>query len=170
MPVLPFHDMKIHMTNPYTLTCAAELISILREKRPEVGVIVAPYEADAQLAFLVREGHVDVIVGEDSDTIPFGCKEMIYKLAKDGSCTRLVLQDLYTKATPGFDMREFTPEMTVAMCVAAGCDYLKNIKNFGLKKAYEMIKKQKSAVRMVDDMKPIILTEYEKDKGTCIYI
>ena len=47
-----------------------------------MGICVAPYEADAQLALLVRGGHVDVIVGEDSDTIPFGCKEMIYKLGK----------------------------------------------------------------------------------------
>ncbi len=66
---------------------AAELIRVLRRNRPEVNICVAPYEADAQLALLCKEGHVDVVVGEDSDTIPFACTEMIYKLAKDGSCT-----------------------------------------------------------------------------------
>lgn len=30
------------------------------------------------------------------------------------------------------------------MCIAAGCDYLKNIKGFGIKKAYELTKQQAS--------------------------
>ena len=37
---------------------------------------VAPYEADAQLSFLCRENLVDAVIGEDSDTIPYGCKEV----------------------------------------------------------------------------------------------
>ena len=38
--------------------------------------IVAPYEADAQLAFLSIQGHADVVITEDSDTIPFGCRKV----------------------------------------------------------------------------------------------
>jgi 5'-3' exonuclease len=37
---------------------------------------VAPYEADAQLAYLCREGYVDAVIAEDSDTVPYGCKEV----------------------------------------------------------------------------------------------
>lgn len=36
--------------------------------------MVAPYEADAQLCFLEREGYVDGIITEDSDLLVFGCK------------------------------------------------------------------------------------------------
>ena len=38
--------------------------------------IVAPYEADAQLAFLSIQGQADVVITEDSDTIPFGCRKV----------------------------------------------------------------------------------------------
>jgi exonuclease-1 len=34
---------------------------------------VAPYEADAQLAFLNKAGIAQVIVTEDSDLLLFGC-------------------------------------------------------------------------------------------------
>lgn len=37
--------------------------------------MVAPYEADAQLCFLEREGYVDGIITEDSDLLVFGCKQ-----------------------------------------------------------------------------------------------
>lgn len=38
--------------------------------------IVAPYEADAQLAFLVSEGYADFAITEDSDLLVYGCKEV----------------------------------------------------------------------------------------------
>ena len=41
-----------------------------------VEYIVAPYEADAQLCFLEREGIVDGIITEDSDLLVFGCKQV----------------------------------------------------------------------------------------------
>jgi exonuclease-1 len=37
---------------------------------------VAPYEADAQLYYLEREGYVDGIITEDSDLLVFGCKQV----------------------------------------------------------------------------------------------
>lgn len=42
-----------------------------------VELIVAPYEADAQLAFLSRSGAVDVVLSEDSDCLPYGCKKVM---------------------------------------------------------------------------------------------
>ncbi|VDL67709.1 unnamed protein product, partial [Nippostrongylus brasiliensis] len=41
-----------------------------------VDVIVAPYEADAQLTFLVSEGFADLVITEDSDLIAFGCERV----------------------------------------------------------------------------------------------
>lgn len=40
-------------------------------------LIVAPYEADAQLAYLSRSGTVDVVITEDSDCLPYGCKKVL---------------------------------------------------------------------------------------------
>ena len=37
---------------------------------------MAPYEADAQLAYLSKEGVVDLIITEDSDLVVFGCRKV----------------------------------------------------------------------------------------------
>lgn len=49
---------------------AYNLIRKLKEEKVEC--IVAPYEADAQLAFLARSGYVSCVITEDSDLIPYG--------------------------------------------------------------------------------------------------
>lgn len=41
-----------------------------------IDCIVAPYEADAQLAYLNINRIVDVVITEDSDLILFGCKKV----------------------------------------------------------------------------------------------
>ena len=41
-----------------------------------VDCVVAPYEADAQLAFLSKVGLAQAIITEDSDLLAFGCKKV----------------------------------------------------------------------------------------------
>lgn len=41
-----------------------------------IDYIVAPYEADAQMAFMEKEGLVDGIITEDSDMLVFGCRNV----------------------------------------------------------------------------------------------
>jgi exonuclease-1 len=38
-----------------------------------VAVLVAPYEADAQMAYLARSGVVAAVVTEDSDLVAYAC-------------------------------------------------------------------------------------------------
>ena len=47
------------------------LLQVCRDKG--VDCIVAPYEADAQLAFLNKSGIAQVVITEDSDLLLFGC-------------------------------------------------------------------------------------------------
>lgn len=51
-----------------------------------IEVIVAPYEADAQIAYMVREGIADVGISEDSDLLVYGCPRLITKLRNPGDC------------------------------------------------------------------------------------
>lgn len=46
---------------------------------------VAPYEADAQLAYLWLQKHVDIVFTEDSDLLAFGVKKVFFKMDPDGN-------------------------------------------------------------------------------------
>lgn len=46
---------------------------------------MAPYEADAQLAYLEKEGIVDLVITEDSDLLVFGCKRVLFKMDDSGN-------------------------------------------------------------------------------------
>lgn len=58
------------------------LIAVLIQLK--VKVIVAPYEADAQIAYLCKSKLCDFAISEDSDLIPFGCKKVLFKLQPNG--------------------------------------------------------------------------------------
>lgn len=60
------------------------LVDVLRALNIEV--IVAPYEADAQIAYLVKEGIADFAISEDSDLITYGCPTLLMKLTFSGMC------------------------------------------------------------------------------------
>lgn len=56
-----------------------------------VQYIVAPYEADAQLAYLEKTGVIDAILTEDSDLLVFGCKRVGCSDVDHVICTHRVL-------------------------------------------------------------------------------
>ena len=58
---------------------------------------MAPYEADAQLAFLSLAGIADLIISEDSDLAPFGCDKILCKMDTTGNGT-LVSCSFYSDA------------------------------------------------------------------------
>lgn len=50
----------------------------------DIEYVVAPYEADAQLAFLWNSGRADVVFTEDSDLLAFGVKKCFFKMDNMG--------------------------------------------------------------------------------------
>ena len=50
--------------------------------------VVAPYEADVQMAYLIRHGFVDGVITEDSDMIPHQCKSVFFKWTPTASAKR----------------------------------------------------------------------------------
>lgn len=55
---------------------ALELIKHCQSEN--IDCIVAPYEADAQLAYLNISGIADLVITEDSDLTLFGCKKVSF--------------------------------------------------------------------------------------------
>ena len=49
-------------------------------KEIEIEFVVAPYEADAQMAYMVKQGIADFAISEDSDLIAYGCPKQLMKL------------------------------------------------------------------------------------------
>jgi exonuclease-1 len=68
---------------------AWRILKGIRQTYPQVECIVAPYEADAQLAYLSKIGYVDAVITEDSDLIPFGAACIIYKLDHNYECKQI---------------------------------------------------------------------------------
>ena len=134
-----------HFTSSVDITplMAAKLIQVLKNHRPTVEYLVAPREADAQLAYLSLNGHIDIVIAEDSDTIPYACKEVIYKLDIVGNCQHLVLEHLFSNPMPAFDLTSFDQDMLVMTCVLSGCDYLDSLKGFGIKNSHKLVAKHR---------------------------
>jgi exonuclease-1 len=118
---------------------ARQLIEVL--KQHGVQYIVAPYEADAQLAYLEREGIISGILSEDSDLLVFGAKCLLTKLDQYGDCIEINRDDFTACreiSLVGWSDREFR-----LMAILSGCDYLASIDKMGLKTAYRLVRKYK---------------------------
>ncbi|KAL2117522.1 hypothetical protein VTJ04DRAFT_7182 [Mycothermus thermophilus] len=116
-------------------------------KKADVPYVVAPYEADAQLVYLERQGLISGIVSEDSDLLVFGAKRLLTKLDKYGQCVEINRRDFCAVrevSLTGWTDREFRH-----MAILSGCDYLDSVNNIGLKTAYRLIRKHKTPERII---------------------
>ncbi|XP_044772360.1 exonuclease 1 isoform X2 [Neomonachus schauinslandi] len=102
-----------------------------------VDCLVAPYEADAQLAYLNKTGIVQAIITEDSDLLAFGCKKVILKMDQFGNGLEIDQVRLGMCRQLG-DV--FTEEKFRYMCILSGCDYLSSLRGIGLAKACKVLR------------------------------
>ncbi|XP_021571103.1 exonuclease 1 isoform X2 [Carlito syrichta] len=102
-----------------------------------VDCLVAPYEADAQLAYLNKAGIVQAVITEDSDLLAFGCKKVILKMDHFGNGLEIDQARLGMCKQLG-DV--FTEEKFRYMCILSGCDYLSSLRGIGLAKACKVLR------------------------------
>lgn len=141
---------------------------ILALKEINVEYYVAPYEADAQLAFLWKTGHVDVVFTEDSDLLAFGVGVCFFKMDNQGNGQEIDMQNLKkVKGKPNF--KDFSHEMLLTACILSGCDYLDSIKGIGFKKAVKLVDDagkentfMEAMTALRDEGKVSIPSKYEK--------
>ncbi|CAH1402373.1 unnamed protein product [Nezara viridula] len=135
-----------------------------------VDCIVAPFEADAQLAYMNLTGFAHIIITEDSDLMLFGCKLVLFKMDLNGNGVLIEQQKipLAMKQHPN----QFSMDKFRYMCILSGCDYLKSLPGIGLAKACKFIKKTaddniKRALTRLGaylNMPNLIVTEDYRDK------
>lgn len=102
-----------------------------------VDCVVAPYEADAQLAHLSKSGLAQAVITEDSDLLAFGCKKVILKMDKQGNGLEIDQSNLGRCRSLG---NVFTEEKFRHMCILSGCDYLASLHGIGLGKACKLLR------------------------------
>ncbi|TFY56272.1 hypothetical protein EVJ58_g7740 [Rhodofomes roseus] len=131
---------------------AYQLIKALRAEG--IPYVVAPYEADAQLAYLERIGVVDGVITEDSDLLVFGCRKVLLKLDVVESVVTCISRGDFGSAgaAGGMPLLGWSDAQFRRMAILSGCDYLASIPGVGLKTAWSLLRKHKTvenAVRML---------------------
>ena len=132
----------------YSSVVDAVIVALRSEKIP---FLVAPYEADAQLAFLQLNGYIDLVVTEDSDLIAYGLlTPVLYRLhrnSQDSMSTGILLRrnDLaavfdYHVQKNSIDLTDFTPSMMACLFSCLGCDYCSKLRGIGLSLACREIR------------------------------
>lgn len=100
----------------------------------KIKYIVAPFEADAQLAYLYKEGLIDAVLTNDSDLIIYGVEHIIFLRPKE---------DSYYKYQPSDEIQYVNNLEKVYLPMVAfliGCDYFRGIKGVGWRRAFELVK------------------------------
>ena len=122
-------------------------------KELEIEYVVAPYEADAQMAYMVKSGQAAFAISEDSDLIAYGCPKILMKLDFYGLAQVWDVEE-FTKMTVDVakdknltslkQLQSLSSEQFRYACVMAGCEYLPNIERIGLKVALKHFAKHKT--------------------------
>jgi exonuclease-1 len=113
--------------------------------------IVAPYEADAQLAYLSQSGYVDFVVTIDTDLVPFGAQHILYDLdTVTGNGLYYNRNNLLTQkpSTKDLSFYNWTFDMFLWFCILCGCDYM-NVKNLGPKRAHGIVEECRTKPRVL---------------------
>eukprot|EP00808_Paulinella_micropora_P031147 g6758.t1 len=123
-------------------------IAALRQLKVEY--MVAPYEADAQLAYLYTHDLADVVITEDSDLLVFGCK-ILTKLDREGNVVefdkaalaqyRPSAEEKEAESDYAFlkGVKSCTGQQFMQACILSGCDYLEGVRGIGLKTAMKLL-------------------------------
>ncbi|KAK1936613.1 Exonuclease 1 [Phytophthora citrophthora] len=120
-----------------------------------VPFVVAPFEADAQMVWMCKEGLAAGIVTEDSDVVVYGLtanvsSPVLVKLEDDGSAQAVSRSILHknSKASSAALLKKIhfltsgekePTRMFVQVCILAGCDFIDSLPNVGFATAVKHI-------------------------------
>ncbi|KAL6721156.1 Rad2 nuclease [Lecanora helva] len=140
---------QAHLELQKAVDVTPEMARDLIDELKKIGVqyIVAPYEADAQLVYLERQGVIQGMLSEDSDLLVFGAKCLLTKLDQYGDCVEINRADF--TACRDVNLVGWSDAEFRRMAILSGCDYLASISRMGLKSAYRYVRKYKSIEKIL---------------------
>ncbi|KAG6404111.1 hypothetical protein SASPL_136351 [Salvia splendens] len=117
----------------------------------------APYEADAQLAYLAsletEKGGIVAIISEDSDLLAYNCPAVVFKMDRYGKGEEIILKNALNVAGRKPSFMNFDRELFTGMCILAGCDFLPSVPGIGIVKAYNLVAKYRNLDRVLSVLK-----------------
>ncbi|CEP62317.1 exonuclease 1 LALA0_S05e02872g [Lachancea lanzarotensis] len=141
-------------------------------KVQSIQYVVAPFEADAQMVYLEKEGLVQGIISEDSDLLIFGCRKLITKLNDHGEAVEICRDD-FSSLPSKFPLSELTPEQLRILVCLSGCDYTSGIPKIGLLTAIKLVLKFKTMDKIIQSIqregKRIVPTEFADEYKRATY-
>jgi exonuclease 1 len=132
-------EAKSYLRRSVNITHSMALKLIQECRKRNVDCIVAPYEADAQLAYLNVKNIAQYVITEDSDLVLFGCTQIIFKLDLNGN--GMLVESNKLHLAMGCREDRYTLERFRYMCILSGCDYMDSLSGIGLAKACKFILK-----------------------------
>ena len=132
-----------------TPAIAQSLIMVLKQMNVEC--IVAPYEADAQLAYLAHSSYIDVVITEDSDLIAYLTPSVLFKVDHGGK--GILIQASRLADNTDLPLGSFSEDMLLTNLVLAGCDYSQSLKGIGIKKANRLVAEHKTLPKILEALR-----------------
>lgn len=130
-------EARSYLRRSVDITHAMALDLIKECRKMNVDCIVAPYEADAQLAYLNIKNIAQLVITEDSDLILFGCTKVLFKMDLHGTGTLVETSKLpHVMKCP---IQHYTFDKFRRMCIMSGCDYLASLPGIGLAKSRQFV-------------------------------
>ena len=136
-----------------SMVISSKMINLFIEilHKLDIEVIIAPYEADAQISYLCKEGIADFGVSEDSDIVVFGWPTLVCKLQPSGDWSVIRINEIWEKSFKTkwkdkglLELAQFNHEVFVFVWIMSGCDYLPSIERMGLKTSIKNFVKYKN--------------------------
>lgn len=139
---------KYDLANKYfdqAVTVTSRMVSnwIRLLKQNGAKYVVAPYEADAQMAYLARSKTVDFVMTEDADMILYECPCIVFKFDSYGNGDLFYLSYLSHNTN---EHDPITPYLLRQACILAMCDYFEGLPGVGLKSAIKMVNQHSTIV------------------------
>jgi len=120
------------------------VMTALREKN--IPFLVAPYEADGQLAYLSKKQYIDLVITEDSDLIAYGASPILYKcsdqMTQSGVPSGILVRrsDLAANTDGKVDLTDFSDAMLAVLFVCLGSDYCPSLRGIGIITACDIVR------------------------------
>ncbi|KAI5192026.1 exonuclease 1 [Nematocida sp. AWRm77] len=111
--------------------------------------VTAPYEADPQLAYLEREGHIDYITTEDSDLIVYGAKRVLFKLVETQGADLFDREKILQSSAESI---KHLLEHTKEIVALSGCDYTEGIRKIGLLTSHRLMMIHRTVEACIDHL------------------